>query len=59
MEITRLTGSIGSKISGVQLADIDDAIFSDIANKLWTHQVLVFRDQQMNIKDQIGCLLVL
>jgi taurine dioxygenase len=53
MEINRLTGSIGAKISGVQLADIDDAIFSDIANKLWTHQVLVFRDQQMNIKDQI------
>ena len=26
MEINRLTGSIGAKISGVQLADIDDAI---------------------------------
>ena len=51
MEITPLTGNIGAEVKKLQLADLNDDKFADVAQALWAHQVLVFRDQQMNVED--------
>ena len=54
MKTTPLTGNIGAEISGVRLGDLDAATFEDIARALWTHQVLVFRGQDLDSEQHIA-----
>ena len=54
MEIAALTGNIGAEVRKLQLADLNDAKFVDLAQALWVHQVLVFRGQQMDVEDHIA-----
>ena len=54
MEIAPLTGNIGAEVKKLQLADLNDDKFADVAQALWAHQVLVFRDQQMKVEDHIA-----
>ncbi len=57
MEVSALTGNIGAEVSGVHLGNLDDATFADIARALWTHQVLVFRGQDIDSEQHraFGC----
>ena len=41
MEIAALTGHIGAEVRKLQLADLNDAKFVDLAQALWVHQVPV------------------
>jgi alpha-ketoglutarate-dependent taurine dioxygenase len=41
------TVAIGADVSGVDLAQADDACFAEIRRALGAHQVLFFRDQQL------------
>ena len=54
MEISPVTGSIGAQVTGVQLARIDEPTFNKIADGLWANQVLVFREQEMDVEDHIA-----
>jgi taurine dioxygenase len=49
MEITPIAGNIGATVTGVHLAQIDDASFDAVKQALWDHQVLVFRKQTMTV----------
>jgi taurine dioxygenase len=48
MEIRTLTGALGAELSGVDLESIDDAGFKELADALWTHQVVLVRDQHLS-----------
>ena len=54
MKISKLAGHIGARITELQLADIDDATFNEIADAFWENQVLVFPDQRLTIEEHIG-----
>ena len=54
MKVSKLTGSIGAQITGVQLAEIDEPTFDEIAKAFWENQVLVFRDQSLSIEEHIS-----
>ena len=49
MEIEPLTPVIGAEIHGVELATLNDHSFADVEAALLTHQVLFFRDQEMEL----------
>ena len=54
MKVSKLTGCIGAQITGVQLAEIDEPTFDEIAEAFWENQVLVFRNQDLSIEEHIS-----
>ncbi len=52
IEVTPLAAAMGAKISGVDIAGLTDAQFADIADALWRHKMIYFRDQRMSHADQ-------
>ena len=46
IEIRRLTGAIGARVTGIDLREpLDDGAVADIRKALLDHEVLIFRDQ--------------
>jgi len=53
LEITRLSDSFAAEVRGVDLSkDMDDALFAQIHEAFIAHQVLVFRDQNIEPEHQ-------
>ena len=51
IRVKPVTASIGAEIEGVNLAEpLSDATFEAVHDALMTHQVIFFRDQEMNIE---------
>lgn len=49
LAIEKLTATIGAEVSGVDVAaELDDAVVAEIRQALLAHQVLVFRDQELD-----------
>ena len=53
MEISQLSDAIGAEISGVDLGNVDPGTFERIRNVFHEHQILLFRNQDITIKDHI------
>ena len=49
MNIEPLTPVIGAEVQGIELASIDDAEFAEVETALLAHQVLFFRDQELDL----------
>ena len=54
METKPLSGSIGAEIHGVNLAKLDNGVFSDIRLALLDHAVICFRDQTLTPDEQLA-----
>jgi len=54
IEAIPLAAAMGAEIRGVQLADINEAIFAEIENALFRHKMIYFRDQVLSHGDQEG-----
>ncbi|MDA1324601.1 MAG: TauD/TfdA family dioxygenase [Proteobacteria bacterium] len=52
MQITPLSEILGAEVTGLNLADIDDAAFAAIHDAFLTHHILVFRDQDLSPEQQ-------
>lgn len=53
LEIKPMTGTVGAEIAGLDLAaPIGDALGQALREALWSHQVLVFRDQRLDLAAQ-------
>ncbi|NNE83603.1 MAG: hypothetical protein HKN28_06500 [Alphaproteobacteria bacterium] len=50
--VTPLAAAMGAAISGVDLSALTDAQFDDIADALYRHKMIYFRDQRMSHGDQ-------
>jgi taurine dioxygenase len=48
MEIWPLSGAIGAEVRGIQLAALDEAQFEAVRQAFLRHQVLVFRNQELD-----------
>ncbi len=53
MQVEPITTSIGAEISGISLAGMSDTTFASLQEALWTHQVLVVRDQKMTPEEHL------
>ena len=47
-----LASAMGAEVAGVAVKDIDDRAFAEIADALWRHGMIFFRDQDMSLSDQ-------
>jgi taurine dioxygenase len=47
INVAPLAGSLGAEVGGVDLAEIDDATFAEVHSAWLEHQVLFFRDQDL------------
>lgn len=47
LDVRPLSGSIGAEIRGVDLGNLDDETFGEVAQALWDHQVVLVRDQHL------------
>lgn len=47
-----LAAAMGAEVKGVQIRDVDDAIFPEIEDALFRHKMIFFRDQEMSLSDQ-------
>lgn len=54
IEVTPLSGALGARITGIELADMDHAGFDEIHRALVDHLVLTFPDQKLEPGDQIA-----
>jgi taurine dioxygenase len=52
--VTKTTPAVGASVSGVDLANIDDATLAEIRRALVDHCVLFFRDQHMTAEQHIA-----
>ncbi|MFT6490529.1 MAG: taurine dioxygenase, partial [Parvibaculaceae bacterium] len=52
-DIIPLTGSLGAKVVGVDLANLSNADFDKICAAFFKHSVLVFPDQDITLDDQV------
>lgn len=52
IEVTPLAAAMGAKISGVDLASLSDDAFAEIADALYRHGMVYFRDQSIGHADQ-------
>lgn len=48
IRVTRIAEALGAEVEGVDLGELDDAAFEEIAAALVEHQVLFFRDQDLS-----------
>lgn len=48
MRVTRIAGALGARVHGVDLGTADTAVALELGALLAEHQVLVFRDQQLD-----------
>ena len=51
MQVEKLSGTFGARISDLSLANINEEDFGKVAQALWEHQVLVFKEQ-LTVKQQ-------
>lgn len=49
-----LTGALGAEISGIQLANAGDEVFTQIQQVLYQYGAIFFRDQELSHADQIA-----
>lgn len=54
IEIRPINGFIGAEVRGVHLARVDDAAFHALREALARYEVLVFRDQDIALEDQMA-----
>jgi len=55
IEVKRITAMIGADVSGVDIASpLDDSVVAEIRQALLDHQVLVFRDQDLDSESHIA-----
>ena len=54
MQINRLSDALGAEISGINVAQLDDAAFGAVRDAFHKHQVVVFRDQDLSVEDHIA-----
>lgn len=52
IEVTPLSGSLGARVSSVDLAGLDNVQFEEVHQALLDHQVLTFPDQHLSAEDQ-------
>lgn len=53
LEVKKITGAVGAEISGADLKQpVSDGLAEEIRQALWAHQVIVFRDQYLDIPAQ-------
>ncbi|MEK9662474.1 MAG: TauD/TfdA family dioxygenase [Alphaproteobacteria bacterium] len=52
IEVLPLAAAMGAEIRGADLARIDDATFAEIADALYRHKMIFFRDQRIGHADQ-------
>ena len=50
IKVRPLSSAVGAEISGVDLADCDDATFNEIHRAFLDHHVLFFRDQELSLE---------
>jgi len=51
IRVTPIANALGAEISGVDLADVSDAIFEQIHAAFLAHQVLFFRNQPLTVEE--------
>lgn len=49
-----LTPHLGAEVLGVDLAHLDEETFAAVRQAFWDHSVLVFRDQHMDLEEQMA-----
>ena len=49
-----LEGGLGAEVLGLQVADVDDAIFADLYSAFLAHQLLLFREQALSPGAQVA-----
>ena len=54
IEVKPIAGALGAEISGVDLADLDDASFAEIHAAWLEHLVVFFREQAITPAEQVG-----
>lgn len=47
-----LAAAMGAEIKGVQISEVTDESFAEIADALYRHKMIYFRDQDMSLEDQ-------
>lgn len=52
IRVRPMAAAMGAEIEGVDLAVLSDAQFSEIADALWRHKMVCFRDQRISHADQ-------
>ena len=53
MQINRLSDALGAEISGIDVADLNDAEFGTVRDAFHDYQVVVFRDQKLSVEEHI------
>jgi len=51
---TALTGTIGARINGIRLSEVDDATFDLVRAQFLEHTMLVFPDQFLSIEEHVA-----
>lgn len=47
LSVSPIAGALGAEVGGVQLAHLNESAFAEIEAAFLTHQVLLFRDQEL------------
>jgi taurine dioxygenase len=52
LQVRPVTGVLGAEVSGIDLAEIDDSELRDLRAAICRHEVLVVRDQSVDVVQQ-------
>ena len=52
ISVAPIAAAMGAEIGGVDLGNLDDETFAEIADALWRHKMICFRDQSIGHADQ-------
>ena len=52
IKVLPLASAMGAEVCDADISHLDDAIFAEIADALYRHKMLFFRDQQIGLDDQ-------